>query len=53
MNVWVRAILYDLIQFYTILDTFMQFPLFYDLGHSYTVISKVYWSICDGVRVLL
>ena len=42
MKVWVRVILYTfmyLIYFYTILDTFMRFPLLYDSEHSYTILS--------------
>ena len=29
----------------------MQFPLLYDPEHSYTIISKIFSSIYDGVRV--
>ena len=41
----------NLVHFYTILDTFMRFPLLYDPEHS--VISKKFSNIYDGVRVLL
>ena len=43
----------NLVHFYTILDTFMRFPLLYDPEHSYAVISKKFSNIYDGVRVLL
>ena len=46
-------LLSNLVHCYTILDTFMRFLLLYDPEHSYTVISKHFLNICDGVRVLL
>ena len=50
----------NLAHFYTILDTFipsqtllLQFLILYDPEHSYTIISKVFLSIYNGVHVLL
>ena len=43
----------NLVHFYTILDTFMRFQLLYDPKHSYTIISKIFSNIYDGVHVLL